>query len=147
MVTIAALLLGGRKSTSAPTSNPHSADFIGHRWRITVVQHGQNRFEVPPTLGAWVEFKSGGAFGADDGVNGYGGTFKRTRGGFRVNGDVVGSGVGVPGPGEGPPSTLVVIDAIREMIVHRPDVGAHMTSGQLHLSTPDYQVTGILAVA
>jgi hypothetical protein len=142
-LAIAALVLAGCASASTPMSGDHSGDFIGHRWRITVVQHGQSRSVVPAGLGAWLEFTSTGAFGANDSINGYGGTFKRAPRGFRVNGDVVGSAAGVGRLPGAPTSALVVVAAIREMIVDRPEVDAHVQSGQLQVAMPDYQISGV----
>lgn len=147
VLTIAALVLAGCQSSSPPASSPKSNDFVGHRWRITAVQHGQSRFAIPAALGAWIEFKSNGQFGANNGVNGYGGTFKRTSDGYRLGDDQVGSAVGNPGPGGAPPSALAVIDAMRPMTVSGAEVNANVKSGQLQLSTACYQITAIPTTA
>jgi hypothetical protein len=142
-----ARMVAARKSTSPPGASPNSNDFVGRRWRITVVQHGQSRFAIPARLGAWIEFNSNGQFGANDGVNGYGGTFERTCDGYRLGDDQVASTVGYPRRGDTPPSALAVIDAMRPMTVSGADVNANVKSGQLQLSTSGYQITAVPTTA
>jgi heat shock protein HslJ len=142
VLAIAVLMLAACASTSEPGTRSSSEDFVGHRWRVTIVQHGQSRFVIPAALGAWVEFKSNGQLGAYNGVNGYGATFKRTKHGYRLGDDAVGSAVGNPGPGAAPPSTLAVIDAMDPMTVGGADVSASVKSGQLQLGAHGYQITG-----
>jgi hypothetical protein len=142
VLAIAVLMLAACASTSEPGARSSSDDFVGHRWRITLVQHGQTRFTIPAALGAWVEFKSNGRFAASNGVNGFGATFKRTKHGYRLGDDAVGSAVGNPGPGGAPQSTLAVIDAMNPMTEGGADVNASVKSGQLQLATHGYQITG-----
>lgn len=144
---LTARMLAARKSTSPPGSSPESNDFVGHRWRITVVQHGQSRIAIPAGTRAWIEFRSNGQFGANDGVNGYGGTFKRTSDGYRLGDDQVASTVGYPRRGETPPYALAVIDAMRPITVAGADVNASVKSGQLQLSSAGYQITAIPTTA
>jgi hypothetical protein len=142
-IWLAALVVAGCASTSQPRSSDDFDDFVGHRWRITVVQHGPSRVAIPASSGAWIEFKSDGQFGADDGINGYGGTFIRTSHGYRLGNDIVGSAVGIGTSPGAPPSTLAVVDAVRPMIMAGADVDANVESGQLHIATAGYQITAI----
>jgi hypothetical protein len=87
-----------------------------------------------------IELDANGQFSANNGVNGYGGTYKRTTGGFRVNGDVVGTAVGDGGT---KPSEVAVHDAMFLIIERRADVNTNVSSGQLQLSVPDYQIFGV----
>jgi hypothetical protein len=119
------------------------ADFVGHRWLITEVRHGQVDLAIPIAPGAWVEFGSGGAFGADDGVNRYEASFDQVNGGFRLVGDVTGTTVGVAGTGGAPSSTLAVIAAISQILENHPAVRAKVEFGQLEISMSDYRITGV----
>jgi hypothetical protein len=142
-LAVGIVLLAGCSSGSEPGEGVNVADFVGHRWPITEVRHGQVDLAIPTALGAWVEFRSDGTFGADDGVNGYGASFDQVEGGFRLVGDVTGSAVGVPGPGGAPSSTLAVIEAITHIVQNHPEVSAKVESGQLEISVSDYRITGV----
>jgi hypothetical protein len=120
-------LAGCGSATSAGSASP---GFTGYDWRVVAISHGGRVTSIPARLQVALRFSPGGQFGASDGVNFHGGTYRTTGDGFTTSA-LVGTLVGYAGHD---PAVLLAISAIGSF-----GDGAHATAGL----TGDRLVVGV----
>jgi heat shock protein HslJ len=70
---------------SATSSRPVSPGFSGYNWQVVAIGHGGKVTSIPARLRVALQFSPGGQFGASDGVNLHGGTYRTTSDGFTTS--------------------------------------------------------------
>lgn len=69
-------------ATSATSASP---GFAGYDWQVVAISHNGIDTSIPARLQVALQFSRGGQFGADDGVNTSGGTYRATGDGFTTS--------------------------------------------------------------
>jgi hypothetical protein len=70
---------------SATSGGPASPGFTGYVWQVVAIGHGGKVTSIPARLQVALRFSPGGQFGANDGVNSYGGTYRVAGDGFTTS--------------------------------------------------------------
>jgi hypothetical protein len=103
---------------SATSARPASPRFTGYDWQVVAISHGGQVTRIPARMQVVLQFSPGGQFGANDGVNFHGGTYRTTSVGF-TTGELASTLVGYAGHD---PVALLAISAIGSF-----DNGVHAT--------------------
>ena len=69
----------------ATSARPVSSGFSGYVWQVVAIGHGGKVTSIPARLRVALRFSPGGQFGASDGVNFHGGTYRTTGDGFTTS--------------------------------------------------------------
>jgi len=121
---------------SSTSAKPVSPGFTGYDWQIVAIGHDGKETSIPARLQVSLQFSPGGQFGANDGINTHGGTYRTTSDGFTTSG-LMTSSVGFAGHD---PVVLLAISAIGSF-----DNGAHatvkLTGDRLMLRVDSYTLT------
>jgi heat shock protein HslJ len=108
---------GGRGSLYPVIADP----FAGSKWKLASIDQGGQHTQVPPNLDATIEF-SNGRVSMNDTVNGIGGRYKPTSGGFTIS-DATITTVGLSGA-----------DAVRTLVIEAIDAIGIGRATQANLS-------------
>jgi heat shock protein HslJ len=118
------------------SARPVSPGFTGYDWQVVAIGHDGTKTSIPARLQVSLQFSPGGQFGANDGINTHGGTYRTTSDGFTASG-LMTSSVGYAGHD---PVVLLAISAIGSF-----DNGAHatvkLTGDQLMVGVDSYTLT------
>ena len=121
---------------SSTSAKPVSPGFTGYDWQIVAIGHDGKETSIPARLQVSLQFSPGGQFGANDGINTHGGTYRTTSDGFTTSG-LMTSSVGYAGHD---PVVLLAISAIGSF-----DNGAHatvkLTGDRLIVGVDSYTLT------
>jgi len=121
---------------SLTSARPVSPGFMGYHWQVVAIGHDGKETSIPARLQVSLQFSPGGQFGANDGINTHGGTYRMTSDGFTTSG-LMTSSVGYAGHD---PVVLLSISAIGSF-----DNGAHatvkLTGDRLMVGVDSYTLT------
>jgi heat shock protein HslJ len=70
---------------SGPSATSGSPGFAGYDWQVVAISHDGMEMAIPARLQVALQFSRDGHFGANDGVNTSGGTYRATDDGFMTS--------------------------------------------------------------
>jgi hypothetical protein len=121
---------------SATSAGPASPGFTGYDWQVVAISHGGKVTSIPARLRVALRFSPGGQFGASDGVNFYGGTYRTAGDGFTTS-VLAGTLAGYAGHD---PAVLLAISAIGSF-GDGARASVELTGGRLVVGVGSYTLT------